>query len=49
MCACMCGSRGLVRPATREERIKWLEDYQRDLQQQAAEVADKIKNLKESS
>ena len=33
--------------AAREDRIRWLEEYQRDLQQHAAEVADEIKNLKE--
>jgi hypothetical protein len=51
MDGCMCGCRGWPRGSarwpTREEQIKWLEEYQRDLQQQAADVAEEIKNLKE--
>jgi hypothetical protein len=51
MNGCMCGCRGwrpsIARWPTREEQIKWLEEYQRDLQQRAADVADEIRNLKE--
>ncbi len=51
MNGCMCGCRGwrpsIARWPTREEHIKWLEEYQRDLQQRAADVADEIRNLKE--
>ena len=32
---------------TREERIEWLEEYRRDLEQQAAEVAEEIRRLRE--
>jgi len=44
--------RGLVRSRfarwpTREERIEWLEEYQRDLEERAAEVADEIRRLRE--
>jgi hypothetical protein len=47
-CRCGCGwGGGFARWPAREDRIRWLEEYQRDLQQQAAEVADEIKNLKE--
>ena len=48
-CWCGCGGRGpgFGRWPAREDRIRWLEKYQRDLQQHAAEVADEIKNLKE--
>ena len=31
---------------TREERIEWLEEYQRDLEERAAEVAE-IRRLRE--
>jgi len=48
-CMCGCGAwrSGFARWPTREERIKWLEEYQRDLQQHVAEIAEEIKNLKE--
>jgi len=47
-CGCGCGCRsGFAWRPTRDERIEWLEEYQRDLQQHAAEVADELKNLRE--
>lgn len=47
-CMCECrGWRGFARWPSREDRIRWLEEYQRDLQRQAVEVAEEIKNLKE--
>jgi hypothetical protein len=39
-------SRRRERPAS-EDRIRSLEDYQRDLERRAAEIADQIKTLKE--
>jgi hypothetical protein len=47
MCGCGAWRSGFARWPTREERIKWLEEYQRDLQQHVAEIAEEIKNLKE--
>ena len=47
MCGCRGGRPGLARWPARAEQIKWLEEYQRDLQQQATEVADEIRTLKE--
>ena len=32
---------------TREDRVRWLQEYQRDLQQQAADVAEENKGLQE--
>jgi hypothetical protein len=29
----------------REDRLRWLEDYQRDLEQRVAAVAEEIKDL----
>jgi hypothetical protein len=48
-CMCGCGGwrSGFARWPTRAEQIKWLEEYQRDLQQRAAEIAAEIKNMKE--
>ena len=50
----MCGGgcRGWYGPRfacwpTREERIEWLEEYQRDLEERAAGVADEIRRLRE--
>jgi hypothetical protein len=48
-CMCDCGgwgsgSRFAPRP-TREERIAWLQEYQRDLEQRAADVADEVTRL----
>lgn len=51
-CGCECrpgrGHRFASRP-TREERIELLEEKQRDLQQQAANVAEEIKWLNEAA
>ncbi len=46
-CGCGGGRLGFGRWPTREEQIEWLEEYQRDLEQQATDVADEIRNLKE--
>jgi hypothetical protein len=32
---------------TREDRIRWLQEYQRDLERRTAEVADEIRRLQE--
>lgn len=34
---------------SREQRIRWLEAYQRDLEEQVAGVADEIRRLREAS
>ena len=34
---------------TRQERIEWLEEYQRDLEERAADVADEIRRLREKA
>jgi len=56
MCGCGHGrgwyGRGWYGPRfacwpTREERIEWLEEYQRDLEERAADVADEIRRLRE--
>lgn len=51
MNGCMCGCRswrpGAGRWPTREDQVSWLQDYQRDLEQQAADVADEIRRLQE--
>jgi hypothetical protein len=53
-CVCGCGggwgygARFAPRPS-REERIERLEEYQRDLEQRVADVADEIKRLKDAS
>jgi hypothetical protein len=50
---CGCGCRGgwygprVARWPTREERLEWLEEYQRDLEERAADVADEIRRLRE--
>jgi hypothetical protein len=41
-----CGPR-FARWPTREERIEWLEEYQRDLEERVADVADEIRRLRE--
>ncbi len=50
-CMCGCGAWGFgprfARWPGREERIEWLEEYQRDLEQRAADVADEIRRLKD--
>ena len=49
MNGCGCGCRGWwpggARWPAREDRIRWLREYQRDLEQQAADVADEIGRL----
>jgi hypothetical protein len=51
MNGCMCGCAGwrpgVARRPTREDRIKWLQEYQRDLEQRVADVADEIRHLTE--
>lgn len=53
MNGCMCGCRGwgygprFARWPSRKERIEELEEYQRDLEERIADVADEIKRLKE--
>ena len=45
-----CGPRGRIRPRlSREEWLRRLEEYQRDLEQEAANVAEMIRRLKESA
>ncbi len=44
MNGCGCGCCG---QPTREDRIGWLEDYQRDLERRMAEVTQEIRHLKE--
>jgi hypothetical protein len=52
-CGCGCHSFGygprFASWPTRQERIERLEEYQRDLEQQAADVADEIQRLKEKA
>jgi hypothetical protein len=52
MCGCGCGCRdgwpGARRGPSREDRIRWLQEYQRDLEQQAAEAAEEIRRLQEA-
>lgn len=47
-CRCGCGGwpSGLANWPLREERIAWLEGYERNLHQQAAEVAEELRRLK---
>lgn len=51
-CRCDCGGWGygprFARRPSPEERIEWLQEYQRDLEQRAADVADEVKRLKDS-
>jgi hypothetical protein len=42
-----CGPRGHRRMPNREEWLRRLEEYQRDLEQEVADVADLIRRLKE--
>ncbi len=42
-----CGPRGLRRRLSREQWLVRLEEYQRDLEQEIADVADLIRRLKE--
>ena len=56
-CSCGCGGEGFgpkfsaygpefARWPSRQERIERLEEYQRDLEQRAADIADEINRLK---
>jgi predicted esterase len=47
-CACRAGWPAAWRWPAREDRIGWLQEYQRDLEQQAAEVAEEIRQLQEA-
>ena len=47
-CGCRGWSPGAAREPAREDRISWLQEYHRDLEQQAADVADEIRRLQES-
>lgn len=49
MCRCEGDGAGVAPSPARRERIEWLEEYQRDLEQQTADVADEITRLKERS
>jgi hypothetical protein len=40
------GARGRRRFGNREEWLRWLEEYQRDLEQEIADIADVIRHLK---
>jgi hypothetical protein len=42
-----CGPRGFGRRLSREDWLRQLEEYQRDLEQEIADVADLIRRLKE--
>ncbi len=44
---CGPGSHGFRRSANREEWLRKLEEYQKDLEQEAADVADLIRRLKD--
>ena len=46
-CGCCGGRPGATSWPAREDRIRSLEEYQRDLEQRAAAVADEIRTLKE--
>ncbi len=49
---CGCGCTPIFSEArypTRGERLRWLEEYQRDLEQRVADVADEVKRLKEET
>ena len=42
-----CGPRGHKRMPNREEWLRRLEEYQKDLEQEVADVADLIRRLRE--
>lgn len=50
-CMCGCGGwtygPGFAGRASRDERIEWLQEYQRDLEQRVADVADEVKRLQD--
>jgi hypothetical protein len=52
MNGCGCRCRGwwpsAGRWAAREDQITWLQEYQRDLEQQATDVAEEIRLLQEA-
>jgi len=47
MCLCRSGRLDVARWLTREDRIRRLPEYHRDLQQQASDVAEETKGLQE--
>lgn len=46
---CRPGPKGFRRYANREEWLRALEEYQKDLEQEAADVADLIRRLKDET
>ncbi len=49
-CGCGCSPMfSEARYPIRGERLRWLEEYQRDLEQRVADVADEVKRLKEET
>jgi hypothetical protein len=50
-CMCACGGWGygsrFAGQPSREDRIAWLQEYQRDLEQRVVDVADEVKRLSE--
>jgi hypothetical protein len=38
---------GMRRRPSRQDLIRWLEEYQKDLEQELADVAEELKRLKE--
>jgi hypothetical protein len=47
MCVCRSGHLDVAHWPTHEDRARWLQEYQRDLEQQAEDVAEEIKGLQE--
>ena len=41
------GCHGWYEEPTTEDKINWLEEYQRDLEQETADVAERIRRLRE--
>ena len=41
------GCHGWYEEPSLEDKIEWLEEYQRDLEQETADVAERIRRLKE--
>ena len=49
-CGCGCSPMlSAARYPARGERLRWLEEYQRDLEQRVADVADEVKRLKDET
>lgn len=49
-CGCGCGPMfSTASYPMRGERLRWLEEHQRDLEQRVADVADEIKRIKEET